>query len=86
MSAFNSLNGVPASADHHTLAGILRDEWGFRGFVVSDWNAVGELVAHGVALDGREAAREKPSPPVWTWTCRAVFTPPNCRDWCAAGG
>ncbi len=56
MSAFNSLNGVPASANHHTLAGILRDEWGFRGFVVSDWNAVGELVAHGVALDGREAA------------------------------
>ena len=56
MAAFNSLQGVPASANHHTLTEILRNEWGFKGFVVSDWGSIGELVQHGVALDGREAA------------------------------
>ena len=56
MSAFNTLQGVPASANRHTLTEILRTEWGFRGFVVSDWDSIGELIAHGVALDGREAA------------------------------
>ncbi len=56
MAAFNSLQGVPASANHHTLTDILRSEWGFKGFVVSDWGSIGELVQHGVALDGREAA------------------------------
>ena len=56
MSAFNTLQGVPTSANHHTLTDILRTEWGFRGFVVSDWDSIGELIQHGVALDGREAA------------------------------
>ena len=56
MSAFNTVQGVPASASRHLLTGILRTEWGFRGFVVSDWNSVGELVSHGIALDGRAAA------------------------------
>jgi len=56
MSAFNDLNGVPASANRHTLTEILRDEWRFGGFVVSDWGSVHELVAHGVAADDREAA------------------------------
>jgi beta-glucosidase len=55
MSAFNTLGGVPTSANHHTLTDILRGEWGFRGFVVSDWNSIGELIAHGVALDGSDA-------------------------------
>ncbi|MFB0551515.1 MAG: glycoside hydrolase family 3 protein, partial [Nitrososphaeria archaeon] len=49
MSAFNDLNGVPASANRYTLTGILREEWGFDGFVVSDWNSIGELVNHGIA-------------------------------------
>jgi beta-glucosidase len=56
MSAFNTLQGVPASANHHALTDILRTEWGFRGFIVSDWDSIGELVQHGVALDDREAA------------------------------
>ncbi len=56
MSAFNSLQGLPASANRQTLTDILRGEWGFRGLVVSDWDSIGELVQHGVALDGREAA------------------------------
>ncbi|BDI34306.1 glycosyl hydrolase [Capsulimonas corticalis] len=58
MSAFSSLQGVPASANHDTLTDVLRGEWGFRGFVVSDWNSVGELINHGVALDGETAARK----------------------------
>jgi len=58
MSAFNDLNGVPASANTHTLEEILREEWGFEGFVVSDWNSVGELVNHGIAGTPAEAARE----------------------------
>ena len=56
MSAFNDLNGVPATANHHTLTEILRGEWKFDGFVVSDYNAIKELIAHGVAGDGPEAA------------------------------
>jgi beta-glucosidase len=57
MSAFLSLNGVPATANRHTLTEVLRREWGFRGFVVSDWASVRELIAHGVAADEAEAAR-----------------------------
>ena len=58
MSAFNAVNGVPASANRTTLTDILRGEWGFRGFVVSDWNSVGELIPHGVALDAEDAAEK----------------------------
>ena len=49
MSAFNALNEVPASANAFTLTGVLRREWGFQGFVVSDWGAIEELVPHGIA-------------------------------------
>jgi beta-glucosidase len=58
MSAFNSLNGVPASANPFTLKQILRKEWGFEGLVDSDFTSVGELVAHGIANDGAAAARK----------------------------
>jgi beta-glucosidase len=58
MSAFNSLNGIPASANPFTLTEVLRKEWGFKGFVVSDWASIGELVPHGVAIDDASAARE----------------------------
>jgi beta-glucosidase len=58
MSAFNDLNGVPASANHHTLTEILRDEWKFNGFVVSDYNSVHELIAHGVAVDDSQASQK----------------------------
>lgn len=56
MSAFNTLRGVPASADAAMLTGVLRGEWDFQGFVVSDWNSIGELIPHGLALDGEDAA------------------------------
>ncbi|HEU5401653.1 MAG TPA: glycoside hydrolase family 3 N-terminal domain-containing protein, partial [Terriglobales bacterium] len=58
MSAFNDLNGVPATANHHTLTDILRGEWKFDGFVVSDYDSVHELVPHGIAADNRQAALE----------------------------
>jgi len=56
MSAFNEINGVPASANPYTLKSILRDKWKFDGFVVSDYNAVNELIAHGFAKNMKEAA------------------------------
>jgi beta-glucosidase len=58
MSAFNDLNGVPASANPYTLTRVLRGEWNFDGFVVSDYTSVEELMKHGVAANGAEAARE----------------------------
>jgi len=56
MSAFEDLNGVPATGNEFTLRQILRGEWKFDGFVVSDYNSVGEMVAHGYAADHSEAA------------------------------
>ena len=58
MSAFNALNGVPASANPFTLTQILRKEWGFQGIVDSDYTSLGELINHGIANDGAAAARK----------------------------
>ena len=58
MSAFNSLNGVPTTANPFTLKQILKGEWGFQGIVDSDYTSVGELIAHGIANDGATAARK----------------------------
>jgi beta-glucosidase len=58
MTGFNALNGVPVSANPFALKQILRKEWGFEGLVDSDWTSVAELVAHGIANDGAEAARK----------------------------
>lgn len=58
MSAFNSLNGVPSSANPFLLGKVLRGEWGFDGFVVSDYTAVMELMNHGIALDPATATRK----------------------------
>ncbi|HEY6805692.1 MAG TPA: glycoside hydrolase family 3 N-terminal domain-containing protein [Pyrinomonadaceae bacterium] len=56
MSAFNDLNGVPTSANPFTLTKVLRGEWKFDGFVVSDYTSVKELINHGIATDDRGAA------------------------------
>ena len=55
MASFNEIGGVPSSANHQLLTKILRDEWKFDGFVVSDWNSIGELIPHGVAKDLKQA-------------------------------
>lgn len=57
MSAFNDIGGSPASANAFTLRTILREEWGWPGVVISDFNAIGELLHHGVAADMKDAAR-----------------------------
>ena len=56
MSAFNDLNGVPATANPFVMTKVLRGEWKFDGFVVSDYTAVEELLKHGVAANEGEAA------------------------------
>ncbi|MGN6328939.1 MAG: glycoside hydrolase family 3 N-terminal domain-containing protein [Rhodanobacter sp.] len=58
MSSFNALNGVPATADPYLMDEILRKEWGFDGFVVSDYTAVMELTHHGIALDAATATKK----------------------------
>lgn len=55
MSSFNTINGVPATADKWLLTDLLRNEWGFTGFVVTDYNSIGEMKTHGVA-DLKEAS------------------------------
>ncbi|MCW2808080.1 MAG: glycoside hydrolase family 3 domain protein [Marmoricola sp.] len=56
MTAYMSLNGIPATGNRWLLTDVLRDAWGFEGFVVSDANAVRNLVTHGFAADPSDAA------------------------------
>ena len=56
MTGFDSLNAVPATANDHLLKEILRGEWNFRGFVDSDYHAIGQLIDHAVAATPQEAA------------------------------
>jgi beta-glucosidase len=58
MTAFDSLNGVPTSANPFTIKQILRKEWGFQGIVDSDWTSIAELIPHGIANDPATAARK----------------------------
>jgi beta-glucosidase len=57
MSSFNSINGIPATANPFIMNKILRGEWGFDGFVVSDWGAIAELINHSIG-DGPTVARK----------------------------
>ncbi|MES3098349.1 glycoside hydrolase family 3 N-terminal domain-containing protein [Sphingomonas faeni] len=58
MSAFNDIDGVPCSGNHWLMTDLLRGEWRFRGMVVGDYTADEELIAHGYAKDGRDAAKK----------------------------
>ena len=58
MAAFNAIDGVPSTANAFTLTRVLRDEWKFPGFVVSDWTGIRELVLHGIADDEETAGRK----------------------------
>jgi len=57
MASFNEIGGIPSSGSKRLLTDILRDEWGFKGFVVSDWNSIGELINHGFASDLKHAGQ-----------------------------
>ena len=56
MTSFNDNDGVPSTANRFILKDILRDEWGFDGMVVTDWDSMGEMVAHGYGADRKEVA------------------------------
>ncbi len=58
MNSFNDLNGIPATGNKYLQRTILKDDWNFKGFVVSDWGSVGEMINHGYAKDGYEATME----------------------------
>lgn len=55
MTAFNDLNGIPATGNRFLLKDVLRERWGFDGFVVSDWDSVVEMISHGFAANKRQA-------------------------------
>lgn len=57
MASFNEINGVPSTGNHWLMTDVLRGEWGFEGFVVSDYTGDEEMIAAGYAKDGREAAK-----------------------------
>ena len=56
MNAFNDINGIPATANKYLQRDILKGKWNFKGFVVSDWGSIGELVTHGYSKNDAEAA------------------------------
>ncbi|MFI5157547.1 MAG: glycoside hydrolase family 3 N-terminal domain-containing protein [Sphingobacteriales bacterium] len=56
MNSFNDLNGTPATASRYLQRDILKGKWGFKGFVVSDWGSIGEMINHGYVKDNYEAA------------------------------
>ena len=56
MNSFNDLNGIPATGNAYLQRDILKEKWNFKGFVVSDWGSIGEMVNHGYANDNKEAA------------------------------
>ena len=58
MNSFNDLNGIPATANPYLQREVLKGKWNFKGFVVSDWGSVGEMINHGYAKDNYEAAME----------------------------
>ena len=57
MSGFHEFNGIPATGNRYLLTEILREEWDFRGFVVSDYTSINEMINHGIVADGKEAAK-----------------------------
>ena len=55
MTSFNDINGVPSSGNKWLMRDVLRERWGFDGVLISDWNAITEMINHGVAADKKEA-------------------------------
>ena len=57
MNSFNDINGTPATAHKYLQKDILKDKWGFKGIIVSDWGSIKEMTAHGYAKDLKEAGQ-----------------------------
>src|SRR3546814_4307 len=58
MTAFNEYDGIPASGNRYLLTDVLRDKWGFKGFVVTDYTSINEMVPHGYAKDLQQAGEQ----------------------------
>ncbi|WP_326523325.1 beta-glucosidase BglX [Sphingomonas sp.] len=58
MTSFNEIDGVPASGSHFLLTDVLRNEWGFKGFVVTDYTSINEMVPHGYSKDDKQAGEQ----------------------------
>ncbi len=58
MNSFNEIGGIPATGNPHLQRDILKGEWGFKGFVVSDWGSIGEMIPHGFAANLEQAAQQ----------------------------
>ena len=58
MTSFNDNDGVPSTGNTFVVKDILRGEWGFDGLVVTDWNSMGEMIAHGFGVDRKDVARK----------------------------
>ena len=56
MNSFNELEGIPATGNAYLQQDILKDQWGFEGFIVTDWGSMGEMIPHGYAKDLKQAA------------------------------
>jgi beta-glucosidase len=58
MNSFNDINGIPATGSHYLQREILKEDWNFKGFIVSDWGSIGEMIQHGYVKDNYEAAEK----------------------------
>ena len=68
MNSFNEIGGIPSTGNAHLQRDILKGEWGFQGFVVSDWGSIGEMIPHGFSADLKQAAQQAHHAPAATWT------------------
>ena len=82
MTAFNDVNGVPGSANTHLLRDVLRKDWKFQGFVVSDWESIKEMTVHGYCRDEKEAAlTAHVLASIWRWSAKRIMI--TWRNWSA---
>src|SRR3546814_16129222 len=58
MTSFNEYDGIPASGNRYLLTEVLRDKWGFKGFVVTDYTSINEMVPHGYSKDLKQAGEQ----------------------------
>jgi beta-glucosidase len=74
MNSFNDLNGIPATGNKYLQREILKRKWGFKGFVVSDWGSIGEMINHGNVKNEYEAALSAITQQevIWIWKVAVI--------------